>query len=86
MDLSKAYDWLPHDLLIAKFEAYGIDKSRLSLLLSYLSSRKQHTKVNSLYSDWYDIITGVPHGSTLSPLLFNLLINDLFFSWKNKHK
>ena len=86
MDLSKAYDWLPHDLLTAKFEAYGIDKSRLSLLLSYLSSRKQHTKVNSLYSDWYDIITGVPHGSTLSPLLFNLLINDLFFSWKNKHK
>ena len=60
MDLSKAYDCLPHDLLIAKFEAYGIGKSGLNLLLSYLSNRKQRTKVNSSYSDWYDIIRGVP--------------------------
>ena len=60
MDLSKAYDCLPHDLLIVKFEAYGIGKSGLNLLLNYLSNRKQHTKVNSSYSDWYDIISGVP--------------------------
>ena len=56
MDLSKAYDCLPHDLLIAKLEAYGLDTTSLSLIKNYLANRKQRTKVGSSYSDWFEFI------------------------------
>ena len=78
MDLSNAYDCLPHKLLIAKLEAYGIDNSSLSLLLDYLSVRKQRTKVGSVYSKWSKIRRATPQGSILGPLLFNILIIDIF--------
>ena len=78
MDLSKAYDCLPHDLLIAKLEAYGLDNDSLNLLLDYLSFRKQGTKVGSAYSKWSKIRRGIPQGSILGPLLFNIFINDIF--------
>ena len=79
MDLSRAYDCIPHDLLIAKLECYGIDKIGLSLTLDSLSRWKQRTKIGSSNSSWYNIIRGVPEGSILGPLRFNIFINDLFF-------
>ena len=60
MDLSKAFDTLNHELLIAKLEAYGFDKSALAILLSYLSDRWQRTKINTSFSTWSEILSGVP--------------------------
>ena len=51
MDLSKAYDCLPHDLMVAKLEAYSISKESLQLISDYLSYRKQRTKIGSAYSE-----------------------------------
>ena len=66
-DLSKAFDCLNHELLIAKLEVYGFDRDSLTYIYSYLSNRKR-TKINRSFSDWADIISSVPQGSIPGPL------------------
>ena len=78
MDLSKAFDCIRHDF-IANLTAYGIERETLRLVYSYLKGRKQCLKINNTYSDYKEIISGVPQGSILGPISFNLSINDLFF-------
>ena len=71
IDLPKAYDCIPHELLRAKLQCYGIDKGSLRLLLDYSTNRKQRTKIGLSFSSWCNINTGVPQGSVLSTGLFN---------------
>ena len=77
MDLSKAYDCVNHDLIIAKLEAYGVGENSLRLIQNYLSQRQQRVKVGSSFSEWLEIILGIPQGPILEPILFNAFINDL---------
>ena len=88
MDLSKAYDCLPHDLLVGKFEAYGIDQTGLNLIHNCLSKRKQRNKINSSYSDWCDIVRGVPKSHDLSLLLLKSLfkVGQNIAEYTNKYQ
>ena len=76
-DLSKAFDCIHHELLIAKLYAYGFDKNSLYFINSYLKVQKQRTKINSSNSAFAEILFGVPQGSILESLLFNIYICDL---------
>ena len=79
MDLSKAFDTLYHELLIAKLNAYGFSHKSLGLLHSYLTNRWQRIKINISFSTWAEILQDVPQGSMLGPLRFNIYLKYLLF-------
>ena len=80
MDLSKAFDSMPHPLFISKLHAYGMNCAALNLITSYLTERKQRVKLRGCTSDWAPITKGVSQGSVLGPMFFNLFLNDIFFA------
>ena len=85
LNLPKAFDCILHDLLIAKLNAYGFHKNTLTLLFSYLKSRKQSVRIKTNYCSFIEWLSGVLQGSILGTLLFNIFLNDLllFISRKN---
>ena len=83
MDLSKSFDCIPHDLLTAKLHAYGFSFQTLTFLNSYLRDRKQCVIINNICSNFLKILSGIPQGSILGPLLFDIFLNDLFLCLKN---
>jgi hypothetical protein len=79
MDLSKAFDCMPHGLLIAKMKAYGLSDNACEYMSSYLSNRYQRVKISNERSAWMPLLKGIPQGSCLGPFLFNIFMNDLFY-------
>ena len=83
MDLSKAFDCIPHELLIAKMDAYDFSENPLTFFFSYLKRRKQSVQINNTYSIFQLLLSGVTQSSILGSILFDLFINELFMYFKN---
>ena len=79
MDLSKALDCMPHELLIAKFKAYGVQDQSIKINKSYLTDREQRVRIGKVHSSWKTTIKGVPQGSVLRQIFFHIFINDIFY-------
>ena len=82
IDLSKAFDSLPHGLLVAKLHAYGVSIESCSYVMNYLKNRRQLVKLGNVRGEWLNLKTGVPQGSLFGPLLFNIFMNDFLIDLK----
>ena len=82
IDLSKAFDYIPYNLLIAKLHARGFSEKTVTFIYSYLKRRKQNVKTENFNSDFLTLSSGVPQGSVLDPIPFNLFLDDLLTTLK----
>ena len=83
VDLSKAFDCVPHDLLLAKLAAYDIDDNLILYIHSYLLNCKQCVCINNTLSEFNKVISGVPQGSIVGPILFSCFFNDFYYFIEN---
>ena len=77
LDYQKAFDTVPHQRLLKQIESFGISDKALKWIQSFLNNRRQRVRVNNETSEWKPVLSGIPQGSILGPILFTLYVNDI---------